>query len=333
MNRDTLLLLVLQRMRFLKTSEKLKVLENCCSAESLPEKKDLVEIIGRSFNASYTRDQLLKKAEDDMSVMLKTGINILFIEDNNYPSQLKEIYNPPFLMYYRGICPDSEALNISVVGTRKATGRAIKEAYALSFDLARSGVSIISGLAAGIDSSAHRGAIAGQSYTAAVFGCGVDRIYPTENKMLASDILDNGGALMSEYPPGTIPSRYNFPERNRIVSALSEATVVVESPLNSGSLITADFALEQGREVFVLHIPSETAAGAGTMNLVKDGASSVSSAMEVLNTLSYRTTDLKRRINIENDFDSLETGRFLAARFLAELRGIEICKEGTYYSL
>ena len=138
---------------------------------------------------------------------------------------------------------------------------------------------------------------------------------------------------MSEYPPGTIPARYNFPERNRIVSALSEATVVVESPLNSGSLITADFALEQGREVFVLHIQSETEAGAGTMNLINEGASSVSSALEILNSLSYKTKDLKSRINISNDYDSLETGRFLAARFLAELRGMEICKEGTYYSI
>ena len=333
MNCDTLLLLVLQRMRFLKTNEKLKVLDYCQSAENLPEKKVLIQLIGRSFSSNYNRDKLLLIAENDMSIMLKTGIKILFIRDESYPVQLKDIYNPPFILYYRGSLPPLDSLNISVVGTRKATGRALKEAYALSFDLARSGAAVISGLAEGIDSSAHKGAIAGKSYTAAVFGCGVDRIYPVGNKKLATSILNNGGTLFSEYPPGTIPSRYNFPERNRIVSAFSEATVVVESPLNSGSLITADFALEQGREVFVLHIPSETAAGAGTLNLIKEGASSVSSALEILNSLSYKTSDLKSRINIRQDFDSLETGRFLAARFLAELRGIEICKEGTYYSV
>ncbi|MDA3808781.1 MAG: DNA-processing protein DprA [Spirochaetaceae bacterium] len=333
MNIDTLLLLTLQRMRFLKTSEKLIVMKHCSSAETLPGKKDLIQMIGRSFTAEYNRDQLLIQAENDISIMLKMGINILFIGSDTYPYQLKEIYNPPFILFYRGILPQQGTLNISVVGTRKATGIALKEAYALSFDLARSGSGIISGLAAGIDSAAHKGAIAGKSYTAAVFGCGIDRIYPSANKDLASSILDNGGALLSEYPPGTIPARYNFPERNRIVSALSEAVVVVESPLNSGALITADFALEQGREVFVLHIPSETAAGAGTMNLIKEGASSVSTAIELLNSLSYKTEDLKSRININHDYDSLETGRFLAARFLAELRGKEICREGTYYSL
>lgn len=333
MNHDILLLLTLQRMRFLKTSEKLKVLEYCSSAESLPDKETIVQLIGRRFNADFNRDNLLISAGNDMSLMLKMGINILFIGDEQYPPQLKEIFNPPFLLYYRGTLPHEDSLNISVVGTRKATGRALKEAYALSFDLARSGAAIISGLADGIDSSAHKGAIAGRSYTAAVFGCGVDRIYPSTNKKLASSILDSGGALFSEYPPGTIPAKYNFPERNRIVSALSEATIVVESPVHSGSLITADFALEQGREVFVLHVPCETAAGAGTLNLINEGASTVSSAMEVLNSLSYKTRNLKSRINVNDDFDSLETGRFLAARFLAELKGKEICREGTYYSL
>jgi DNA processing protein len=250
-----------------------------------------------------------------------------------YPSQLKEIYNPPFLLYYKGVLPTPDVLNISVVGTRKATGRALTEAYALSFDLARAGAGVISGLADGIDSAVHKGAIAGKSYTAAVFGCGVDIIYPASNKKLASAILKKGGALFSEYPPGTVPSKYNFPERNRIVSALSEATVVVESPLKSGALITADFALEQGREVFVLQVPSETEAGSGTHSLIEEGASVISSAGELLKSLSYRPRDLKPRINIQPDFDSQETGRFLAARFLAELKGKEISHEGTYYSL
>ncbi len=333
MNRDTTMLLFLQRMRFLKTQEKLKVLQSCTSAENIPGKAALQQIIGRNFTATYNRDKLLSLVESDLSLMLKSGINTLFIHDRFYPDHLKEIYNPPFLLYYKGQPPPENSLNISVVGTRKATGRALKEAYALSFDLARSGASVISGLAEGVDRAAHKGALAGKGYTAAVFGCGIDRIYPSGNKKLAASILDNGGTLFSEYPPGTIPSRYNFPERNRIVSALSEATVVVESPLKSGALITADFALEQGREVFVLHVPCESAAGAGTKNLIVQGASPVSSAFEVLNSLSYKSKGMKSKIDVNHDYDSLETGRFLAARFLAELRGLEICREGTYYSL
>lgn len=333
MNRDTGLPLLLQRMRFLKTNEKLKVLKTCSSVESFPEKSDLQKMIGRRFTATYNRDTLFSQLESDLSLMLKSGINTLFIEDNAYPDQLKEIYNPPFLLYYKGQLPPEKSLNISIVGTRKATGRALKEAYTLSFDLARSGVSIISGLAEGVDRAAHKGALAGKGYTAAVFGCGIDRVYPTGNKKLAASILDKGGTLFSEYPPGTIPSRYNFPERNRIVSALSEATVVVESPVKSGALITADFALEQGREVFVLQVPGGTSAGAGTNNLIIEGASSVRTALELLNSLSYKSKDLKSKIDVSHDYDSLETGRFLAARFLAELRGLEICREGTYYSL
>lgn len=333
MNRDTHLLLLLQRMRFLTTKEKLTLLNYCFTIDQVPEKKDMELILGRKIIASYNRDQLLEMVDSDLSHMVKNSIKILFIEDENYPVQLKEIYNPPFLLYYRGQVPPKDSLNIAVVGTRKASGRALKEAYALSFDLARSGAAVISGLAEGIDTEAHKGALAGKNYTAAVFGCGVDRIYPPCNTRLASAILDKGGTLLSEYPPGTLPLKYNFPERNRILSALSEAVVVVEAPFGSGSIITADFALSQGREVFVLHVPSVSSTGAGTMKLVNEGASSVASALEVLNSLSYKTKDLKRKINISQDYDSLETGRFLAARFLAELRGREICREGTYYSL
>lgn len=333
MNYDTLMLLALQRMRFLTTSEKLKVLKYCSIAEALPHKEHLAELIGRQFSNPYCKDQLRSMAEKDLSLMLKFGINTLFIGDRHYPSQLKEIYNPPFLLYYRGCAPPVSSLNISVVGTRNATGKALGEAYALSFDLARSGAAVISGLAEGIDSAAHEGAVAGKNYTAAVLGSGIDVIYPASNKKLVSSILDNGGALISEYPPGTVPYNCHFPERNRIISALSEATVIVESPRNSGSLITADFALEQGREVYVLHIQSETESGAGTLGLIRDGATAVSTAQEVLNNLSYKTKSLKEKIKIDSNLSNVETGQYLAARFLAELNGKEVFREGTSYCL
>lgn len=333
MHRDLFLLLMLQRMSFLNTKEKLIVLENCSSPELLPRKKTLEILIGRHLEADYSRDSLLNLVDSDLRIMLKSEIKTLFIGDQNYPRQLKEIHNPPFLLYCKGLAPPEDALNISVVGTRKATGRALEEAYAFSFDLARSGVSVISGLAEGIDSAAHKGALDGRSYTAAVFGCGVDKVYPLSNKKLAFSILDKGGTLMSEYPPGTIPAGCHFPERNRIISALSEATVVVEASGFSGSLITAEFALEQGRDVFILQSPERGDLASGNRNLLNDGALSVSSASELLKNLSYRPKDLKERVQINQNFDSSETGGFLAGRFLAELRGQEICKKGIYYCL
>ena len=330
---DKLLLLTLQRMKFLKTHEKIKILKNFTSVDSLPQKESLSAFIGRKTDLLYNREKSIRAAENDISMMLKKGIKIVSVNDAEYPQMLKEIYNPPFLLYYRGILPEINSLNISIVGTRKATGRALNKAYSLSFDFARSGVSIISGLAAGIDSAAHKGALDGRTYTAAVFGCGVDIIYPASGRKLAFKILDSGGALFSEYPPGTIPSKCNFPERNRIVSAFSEAVVIGEAPIKSGSLITADFALEQGREVYVVDLPSESPAGAGSRMLIEQGASVITSVSQVLRGLLYSCKTGLCRTTIDHRFDSAQTGRFLAARMLAEIKGREISREGVHYRL
>jgi len=331
---DLLWKLAVHRTSFLKTGEKRRVLDYCRDSGAMPDRKTLVDLIQRDFRSAYNREAILREGENDLSRMVKQGFYTLFIDDERYPEKLRTIHNPPFLLYGRGETLLTGMVSVSVVGTRKATGLALEKAFALSFHLVRSGAAVTSGLAAGIDSSAHSGALAGKGYTVAVFGCGIDRIYPSSNRELAARILDEGGTFLSEYPPGTAPARYNFPERNRIVSALSEALVVVESPLRSGALITADFALDQGRDVFVLRAsgPSHS-AGEGTESLVNEGAMVVESADEILRELSCSVRKAEAAPVLRSPSGSRATGRFLADRFRAELEGREISREGVYYSL
>ncbi len=333
MTDNKLLLLIIQRMRFLKTEEKLCLFDKCNSVENLPDKKTLIKLIGRNISNPYNKDSFIKEGKKDISLMLKKGIKIVFLRDSGYPLLLKEIYNPPFLLYYRGILPDKNNLSISIIGTRKATGRALREAFFLSLDLARSGVSLISGMAEGIDKEVHAGAIKGGTYTSAVCGCGLDSVYPLSNNKLALSILDSGGSLLSEYPPGTPPCKMNFPERNRIISGLSRASVLVEAPDKSGALITADFALEQGREVYVMDFKNRNSSDSGNMKLIREGAPIVSSAADILSDLSFIQTGRIAKIEINNKMSSEKTGRFLAARMMGNLSGEEISREGIYYRL
>mgnify|MGYP004701831217 CR=1 FL=1 len=204
--------------------------------------------------------------------MKKNNIDIISIEDKQYPNILKEIYDPPICLYIRG---NKEILNnksISIVGCRKATDYGRKVARDFAYNISKQDINIISGLAIGIDSEAHLGAVEANKKTIAVLGNGLDTIYPKENINLSQKILDSGGTIISEYPLGTKPKKENFPARNRIISGMSNGLLVVEAKEKSGTLITVDFALEQGRDVFVVpgNIVSENSAG--TNDLIKQGA-------------------------------------------------------------
>lgn len=204
--------------------------------------------------------------------MKKNNIDIISIEDKQYPYILKEIYDPPICLYIRG---NKEILNnksISIVGCRKATDYGRKVARDFAYNISKQDINIISGLAIGIDSEAHLGAVEANKKTIAVLGNGLDTIYPKENINLSQKILDSGGTIISEYPLGTKPKKENFPARNRIISGMSNGLLVVEAKEKSGTLITVDFALEQGRDVFVVpgNIVSENSAG--TNDLIKQGA-------------------------------------------------------------
>lgn len=219
--------------------------------------------------------------EQELDLILKHQVKVLTIEDALYPENLKTIHDPPPVLYFKGTILQSDKNAISIVGTRKATYYGKMVAEKLSKDLALAGLTIISGMARGIDTAAHRGTLSVNGRTIAVLGCGIDHIYPPENRRLAQEIQESG-AVMSEFPLFTLPERQNFPRRNRIISGLSLGTVVVEAAEKSGALITADFALEQGREVFAIPGNINSPLSNGSHNLIKQGAKLVDNYQDIL---------------------------------------------------
>lgn len=207
---------------------------------------------------------------------------LLGCDDADYPQLLRNIPDPPALLYGRGLRRFGEAL--AIVGSRapSPTGKAAAET--LGRDIAARGVTVVSGLARGVDAAAHRGALSAGGHTIAVLGCGIDRIYPAENARLFEQIADQG-TLLSEYAPGSDPLPGHFPGRNRIISGLSRGTLVVEANLDSGSLITAELALEQGREVFAVPGSIDRPTSTGPNRLLKEGAHPVTEPSDVLAVL------------------------------------------------
>ncbi len=184
--------------------------------------------------------------------MSNLKIKKITINDRGYPKLLKEIYNPPKELFYLGEIQAEENLPLAIVGTRKVSNYGKQATIELGRALARAGFTIISGLALGVDGLAHQAALDAGTRTVAVLGCGLDNIYPPTHKKLAEKIIASGGAVISEYPPGTPPLKQNFPARNKIVSGLSLGVLVIEAPETSGALITARYALDQNREVFAV---------------------------------------------------------------------------------
>lgn len=214
-----------------------------------------------------------------------SGIKKVGIKDNEYPDNLKDIYDPPATLYVKGSILPQDKIAIAIVGTRLASYYGLSTAERLAYDLALKGVTIVSGMARGIDSAAHRGALNAKGRTIAVFGCGLDYIYPPENSKLSEKIYESG-ALISEFPEGTPPYKGNFPKRNRLISGLSLGVVVVEAGLRSGALITANLALEQGREVFSVPGQANSFNTKGTHRLLRDGAKLVENADDILEELA-----------------------------------------------
>ena len=222
--------------------------------------------------------------------MLNVGL-----KDKNYPRLLKEITDPPEILYILGSLPDENLPKIAIVGTRKATANSCLIARKISKELSEAGMIVVSGLAMGIDTAAHEGAVSAKTKTIAVLGNGLNTIYPAQNQNLAKKIIEFGGAIISEYSPDEPAYPVNFLRRNRIISGLSIATVVVEAPLRSGSLVTARLALEQGREVFVVPGPANSFNYAGSHLLIRDGARLVASAKEILEDLNLQPLELPKK--------------------------------------
>lgn len=245
--------------------------------------KELLKVEGMSRNLilEIQKGPPEKRVEKELTQLSEIGGKLLTFHDELYPKRLKEIYDPPPILYLRGDLRREDELAVAVVGSRKTTPYGRWMAEKISQDLSRHGITIVSGMARGIDSVAHWGALSTGGRTIAVLGCGVDVIYPAENRGLSKKIIEQG-ALLSEFPIGTPPESGHFPRRNRIISGLAIGVVIVQAGQKSGALITAGYALEQGREVFAVpgNVGIESSRGAN--RLIREGAKMVESSEDIL---------------------------------------------------
>ncbi|QEK13625.1 DNA-protecting protein DprA [Crassaminicella thermophila] len=231
-----------------------------------------------------------KKILEQINNTRKYNIDILDREDKEYPENLKHIYDPPFILFKKGNILSRDMNAIAIVGARKASAYGKYVAYKFASDLAKKGITVVSGMAYGIDTMAHKGALENGGRTIAILGCGLDICYPKSNHNLMKEIEKNG-AILSEYGVGTKPLPINFPARNRIISGISKGVIVIEANINSGSLITAEFALDQGREVFAVPGNINSSLSMGTNKLIQDGAKLVTDIDDVLEELNMKVDE------------------------------------------
>ncbi|WP_340105837.1 DNA-processing protein DprA [Rhodohalobacter sp. 8-1] len=331
---------------------------------------DLLKIhgIGKERAVSLTQFDDWKKVDKILEKTEKSGAQLLSLSDPAYPMMLKQTFDPPIILWVKG---DPAALSkpgIAVVGTRNPGRYGMYQAENWSHDICKAGLQVNSGLAYGVDSTAHKTAVKSGGSTVAVLGSGIDRIYPNRNIRLAAEIIEKGGAVVTEYPPGTKPDAVNFPERNRIVSGMSYGTLVVESGVKGGSMITARLALDQNREVFVVPHPLGYLKGEGCNYLIRTGQGKLVQTMDdLLEELSVQTEngagtaaetvvtskkwetaeDLSERevelckslseksLHIDHLADKMETEPFKLSAILLELemKGLIKQKAGKYFEL
>jgi|LSQX01.2.fsa_nt_gb DNA processing protein len=247
---------------------------------------------------NLTDNRIKERVKSHLDNLYKLDIKVITIEDPLYPYYLKNIYDPPIVIYLKGSILENEKY-LAIVGSRKATSYGQGMAQKIASELTRYGITVVSGMARGIDTYAHKGALESDGRTIAVLGCGLDIVYPYENKKLMDNIIMKG-ACISEYMPGTAPLPGNFPARNRIISGMSLGVIVIEAGERSGSLITANFALEQGREVFSLPGNVNSINSTGTNKLIREGAKIVTGIEDILEEINLSFSEEK----IKNFFTS-----------------------------
>lgn len=253
---------------------------------------DVNKTIAGSVVSFQDWDSIMRQIE----AMDKSGIKIITFQDELYPANLLNIFDRPVFLYVKGTL-SREDIPLAVVGSRRASTYGKYTTERMSRELALQGVTIVSGMARGIDTCAHRGALSVSGRTIAVLGCGLDVIYPPENKILYSAIPQNG-AVISEFPPGTEPLPFNFPARNRIISGMSYGVLVVEAGEKSGSLITARLAMEQGRDVFAIPGAIDSASSRGANSLIKQGAKLVETIDDILEDIIPQVENYQARQSI-----------------------------------
>lgn len=246
----------------------------------------LREVVGPKLAQRITQYRDVVDLEHQEREMAHYDAQVITLNDTEYPLRLGEIYDPPLVLFVRGELQTRDENSVAIVGTRRATPYGLRMAEKLGRELGARGITVISGMASGIDSAAHRGAMEAGGRTIAVLGCGVDVVYPPENADLMHEIIDQG-CILSQFSMGAKPSKGHFPHRNRIISGMSAGTVVVQAPLKSGALITAHTALEQGREVFA--VPGEVGSinSQGPHSLLRDGAKIAETVEDILLELDF----------------------------------------------
>ncbi len=240
------------------------------------------------YNSNTLKDQDLRKAEKILALCQKKRIGILPLVDDRYPAKLRNTPDAPLVLYYAGTLPDwEERPFVGVVGTREVSDYGLQISRQMGYQIAACGGTVVSGGASGADTAAMRGAMEAGFPVVGVMGTGLDTVYPPENRNFFASIIRQGGCLLSEYPPSSKTVRWHFRERNRIISGVSNGTLVVEAPRKSGALVTARYALEQGRDVFVVPGNINTAACEGSNRLLQDGATPVFTGWDVVSSYEF----------------------------------------------
>jgi DNA processing protein len=271
--------------------EKISLLEKFRSSREILELNinTLRNILGRNWKGSrFLKGKFISLAEEALNYINKMGIKTVKYNDDDYPIGLKNIPDFPFLIYYRGNINYNFNKSIAVVGTRQPDNDGLSNTKRFVKELVNNGFTIISGLAHGIDTSAHYNCLINNGKTIAVLGCGIDDIYPYANKDLAKCILNSGGCIISEYPPGVKPNKWNFPKRNRLIVGLSRAVLIVQAPKKSGSLITAMLTADYNRDLYVIYQKDEKKVNElGNIQLMFNGANVISNPYEIIDDLVY----------------------------------------------
>ena len=284
------------KLNGISAAKKIRLIESFKSAKDiyyieetrLKASKIITEREIKAFNLQREQADI----KEEYNKLAQKGIKLVTYDMKEYPEKLKDISSPPFAIYVKGNLPVKDKKSVAIVGARECTPYGDKYALEIGKKLAENDVQVISGMARGIDSLGHRGSLDGGGTTFAVVGCGVDVCYPKENIGLYNDIIENGGGIISEYIPGTSPMGKNFPARNRIISGLSDAIVVIEARVRSGSLITADMALEQGKDVYALPGPVNSELSKGCNRLIYQGAGILLSSKQLIEELGIIDTKL-----------------------------------------
>jgi len=273
-------------VRFRNLIKEFKTIKSIYYAEKY--KLNNVVGIGKKISENILNNRIKEIAKIHLKYMIKNNIEIVSILDDEYPNILRNIYDPPIFLYLKGNKKILNKMSIAIIGCREARDYGKKIAKNFAYNLSKNNINIISGLAKGIDTCAHLGAIYAKEKTIAVLGSGINVIYPKENLYLVQKILENEGVIISEYPLGTAPEKRNFVARNRIISGMSRGVLVVEAKKKSGTLITVDFALNEGRDIFVIPGDISSENSFGTNDLIKQGGKLVTDFTEILEEYEFK---------------------------------------------